>query len=125
MFSFTTNPTITITFDNQDARAKKNFKLSDKETVEIPIYSGQENISGVVDVAVPAGKKIEHQGIRIEMIGQTGEALAQYFIQLMHGSHFLWLHNITELYYDKGNNIKFTSLVRELETAGTMNVTKV
>mmetsp|Transcript_66258 Transcript_66258/g.130391 ORF Transcript_66258/g.130391 Transcript_66258/m.130391 type:complete len:311 (+) Transcript_66258:96-1028(+) len=100
MFSFTTNPTITITFDNQDARAKKNFKLSDKETVEIPIYTGQENISGVVDVQVPAGKKIEHQGIRIEMIGQT------------------------ELYYDKGNNIKFTSLVRELETAGTMMVTK-
>ena len=74
MFSFTTNPTITITFDNQDARAKKNFKLSDKETVEIPIYTGQENISGVVDVQVPAGKKIEHQGIRIEMIGQTGKS---------------------------------------------------
>ena len=74
MFSFTTNPTITITDDNQDARAKKNFKLSDKETVEIPIYTGQENISGVVDVQVPAGKKIEHQGIRIEMIGQTGKS---------------------------------------------------
>lgn len=75
MFSFTTNPTVTITFDNQDARAKKNFKLSDKETVEIPVYSGQENVSGVVDVAVPAGKKIEHQGIRIELIGQTGSCI--------------------------------------------------
>ena len=72
MFSFTTNPTITITFDNQESRAKKSFKLSDKETVDIPIYNGQENISGVVDVIVPPGKKIEHQGIRIEMIGQTG-----------------------------------------------------
>lgn len=75
MFSFTTNPTITITFDNQEARAKKSFKLSDKETLDIPIYNGQENISGVVDVIVPPGKKIEHQGIRIEMIGQTGKKL--------------------------------------------------
>jgi hypothetical protein len=72
MFSFTTNPIITITFDNQEARQKKNFKLSDKETVEIPIYNGQEIVKGVVDVQVPAGKKIEHQGMRIEMIGQTG-----------------------------------------------------
>jgi len=29
-----------------------------------------------------------------------------------------------ELYFDKGNNVKFTSLVRELECAGTMTQTK-
>lgn len=72
MFSFTTNPVVTITFDNQDTRDKKSVKLSDKETTELPIYGGQENVCGVVDVTVPTGKKVEHQGIRIEMIGQTG-----------------------------------------------------
>jgi len=99
MFSFTTNPTITITFDSQDTRAKKSIKL-DKETVEVPIYGGHENVSGVVDVQVPPGKKIDHQGIRIEMIGST------------------------ELCNDKSNSIKFTSLVRELESVGSLSTTK-
>jgi hypothetical protein len=87
MFSFTTNPTITITFDGQEGRSKKNFKLSEKETVEIPIYGGQENISGVVDISVPAGKKIEHQGIRIEMIGQTGNGHYRCFLFAFHNSN--------------------------------------
>lgn len=126
MFSFTTNPTITITFDNQEARAKKSFKLSDKETVDIPIYNGQENISGVVDVIVPPGKKIEHQGIRIEMIGQTGMSCKSIETLLLCYSIVVTICTLhSELYYDKGNSIKFTSLVRELETVGTLNVTKV
>jgi vacuolar protein sorting-associated protein 26 len=74
--SFTTNPIVTITFDGQDSRAKKSVKLSEKETVEVPIYGGHENVSGVVDVQVPPGKKIDHQGIRIEMIGSTGKQSA-------------------------------------------------
>jgi hypothetical protein len=30
-----------------------------------------------------------------------------------------------ELYFDKGNNIKFTTLVRELEPAGVLTANKV
>lgn len=73
MFSFTTNPTITITFDNQESRAKKSLKVQGGDPIEVPVYNGQENVCGVVDISVPPGKKIEHQGIRIEMIGQTGK----------------------------------------------------
>lgn len=73
MFSFTTNPIISIKFDGQDSRPKKTFKVPGGEPIELPIYSGQENISGAIDISVPPGKKIEHQGIRVEMIGQTGE----------------------------------------------------
>eukprot|EP01031_Cornospumella_fuschlensis_P009178 gene9178-11277_t len=91
MFSFTTNPIINIVLDGQESRAKKTLKVQGQEPIEVPLYSGQENISGVVDISVPPGKKVEHQGIRVELIGQT------------------------ELYFEKGNPSKFTALVRELE----------
>jgi Vacuolar protein sorting-associated protein 26 len=72
-FSFTTNPTINITFTGQESRAKKSVKVQGSDPVELPVYSGQEAVSGSVDVVVPAGKKIEHLGIKIEMIGQIGK----------------------------------------------------
>jgi vacuolar protein sorting-associated protein 26 len=72
MFSFVTNPTITITFDGEDARAKKTMKVQGGDPITVPVYTGQELVNGVVDISVPPGKKIDHQGIRIEMIGQTG-----------------------------------------------------
>ena len=70
---FSTNPTISINFRGQDTRQKKLVKVQGQEPVELPVYTGQELVAGVVDISVPPGKKIEHQGIRIEMIGQTGK----------------------------------------------------
>ena len=72
MFSFTTNPTISITLNGQQSRLRKTIKVQGGEPIELPVYSGQELVSGTVDISVPPGKKIEHQGVRIEMIGQTG-----------------------------------------------------
>ena len=65
------------------------------------VVGGNETVTGNVEVSIPVGKKVEHLGIKIEMIGQI------------------------ELYFDKGNPQKFTTLVRELESAGTMGSTKV
>ncbi len=79
MFSFTTNPTISINFNGQDTREKKLVKVQGQESVELPVYTGQEVVSGVIDISVPAGKKIDHQGIRIEMIGQTGNKMPTIF----------------------------------------------
>jgi vacuolar protein sorting-associated protein 26 len=73
MFSFTTNPTIHINFDGDANRPRKSMKVPGQDPVELPLYTGQENVAGVIDISVPPGKKIEHQGIRIEMIGQTGK----------------------------------------------------
>lgn len=96
MFSFVgANPTITISFEGQETRPKKTMKMQGGEPITMPLYTGTEIVSGVVDISVPPGKKIEHQGIRIEMIGQT------------------------ELYFEKGSSVKFISLVRELESAGS------
>lgn len=65
------------------------------------VLAGNETLSGNVEINIPHGKKVEHLGVKIEMIGQI------------------------ELYFDKGSNMKFTTLVRELESAGTMTASKV
>jgi len=64
------------------------------------IYGGQEPVSGVVELSVPQGKKIEHLGVKIELIGQI------------------------ELVQERGSAVKFTSIVREIESAGIMVGTK-
>mmetsp|Transcript_43079 Transcript_43079/g.31455 ORF Transcript_43079/g.31455 Transcript_43079/m.31455 type:complete len:329 (-) Transcript_43079:7-993(-) len=98
--SFTTNPTITINLNNQEGRFRKTIRVQGGDPIDLPVYSGNENVSGTVDISVPPGKKVEHQGVRIEMIGQT------------------------ELYFERGNAAKFTTLVRELESAGNMTQSK-
>ena len=39
------------------------------------LYYDGETVAGNVMVNVKAGKKVEHQGIRIEFVGQIGEVL--------------------------------------------------
>jgi hypothetical protein len=36
------------------------------------IFAGQESVSGSIEIMVPQGKKIEHLGVKVEMIGQIG-----------------------------------------------------
>jgi len=101
---FTTNPTVTFAFAGQDRRARKPVRqppgADSREPIELLVYGGQESVSGSVEISVPSGKKIDHLGVKIEMIGQV------------------------ELYQERGNATKMTGLVRELESAGTMTGTK-
>lgn len=118
---FTTNPIITISFNGEANRSKKVVKLPSKnDTEELIIYGGQENVTGHIDVMIPPGKKIEHLGVKIEMYTTTTT------INIIITKTVITYNRIghIELYFDKGNNVKFTSLVRELECAGTMTQTK-
>lgn len=38
----------------------------------VPLYLGGDAVSGIVAVNVNAGKKLEHAGIKVELIGQIG-----------------------------------------------------
>eukprot|EP00606_Chrysophyceae_sp_TOSAG23-5_P000418 GSChrysophyteH2.ASY1.ANO1.325.1 assembled CDS len=67
---FTSNPTIVFTFAGQSSRGRKLIRVPGSDPVEQLIYNGTEPISGSVEVAAPPGKKIEHQGIKVELIGQ-------------------------------------------------------
>uniref|UniRef100_A0A7S2WPG7 Vacuolar protein sorting-associated protein 26 n=1 Tax=Rhizochromulina marina TaxID=1034831 RepID=A0A7S2WPG7_9STRA len=67
--------------------------------VDLPIYASKEKVKGKVQIKVEPGKKIEHTGIKVELIGQI------------------------EMYYDRGNSTEFCSVVRELAVAGVLTET--
>jgi len=54
-------------------------------------------VTGTIAVNVEPGKKLEHQGIKVELLGQI------------------------EMFYDRGNYFEFTSVVRELAAAGALS----
>lgn len=73
------------------------IKTEDGKKEKMLLYFDGETVSGRVNVNLKrTGSKLEHQGIKIELIGQI------------------------ELYYDRGNNHEFTSLVRELARPGDL-----
>ncbi|KAK9149986.1 hypothetical protein Syun_008295 [Stephania yunnanensis] len=63
---------------------------------KVPLFQSQENIAGEVSIEPLQGKKLEHTGVKIELLGQI------------------------EMYFDRGNFYDFTSLVRELDVPGDL-----
>lgn len=95
-FGFGQSAEIDIVFDGQDSRKKAEIKTEDKKEKYLLYYDG-ETVMGKVNVTLKKpGNKLEHQGIKIEFIGQI------------------------ELYYDRGNHHEFTSLIKELARPGDL-----
>eukprot|EP00163_Fabomonas_tropica_P018441 TRINITY_DN32767_c0_g1_i1.p1 TRINITY_DN32767_c0_g1~~TRINITY_DN32767_c0_g1_i1.p1 ORF type:complete len:296 (-),score=102.40 TRINITY_DN32767_c0_g1_i1:200-1087(-) len=96
---FGTPGTIDINF--ADASSRKTIDvITDDVTDTLVIYQSHEDIMGEVVVNITPGKRIEHQGVKVELIGQI------------------------EMYYDRGNTYDFTSLLRELDPPGELTGTK-
>ena len=102
LFGFGPSAKLEITLDDQEGRQTYLAKSHEKPAGEaLPIYSGDDKVSGKVKVILPPGKKLEHLGIMVELRG------------------------VTELYYDRSQSEDFVSLVQELEAgAGTLTSTK-
>ena len=75
LFGFVTNPTVAINFDGQNNRETKKMRVAGHPSEDIVVYSGDESIVGTVEISVPSGKRVDHLGIKIEMIGQIGKLL--------------------------------------------------
>jgi len=67
---------------------------------ELYLFTGNDDVSGFVYVDLPKGKKLEHTGVKIELIG------------------------LIEYLYDRGNPYEFGSMVRELEGPGDISQDK-
>ncbi|CAL1366677.1 unnamed protein product [Linum trigynum] len=87
---------ISIVFADRRTRKQVALKKENGQTVMVPLYQSQDIIAGEVVVEPAQGKKVEHNGIKIELLGQI------------------------ELYLDRGNFYDFTSLVRELDVPGDL-----
>eukprot|EP00262_Sarcandra_glabra_P012437 TRINITY_DN3206_c0_g1_i1.p1 TRINITY_DN3206_c0_g1~~TRINITY_DN3206_c0_g1_i1.p1 ORF type:complete len:258 (-),score=29.30 TRINITY_DN3206_c0_g1_i1:227-1000(-) len=85
---------ILITFADERTRKQASVKKENGQTAMVPLFQSQENIFGEVCIEPIQGKKVEHNGVKIELLGQI------------------------ELYFDRGNFYDFTSLVRELDVPG-------
>lgn len=98
---FTTNPTITFKFSDAENRARKFVKVQGGESEWQLVYLGSESVRGTIEIATPNGKKIEHQGIKVERIGQI------------------------EMIGDRlSSPTKFTQLVKLLDSAGVLQGSK-
>lgn len=88
---------IDIVFDGSETRKWAEVKTEDGKKEKHLLYYDGESVSGKVNVTLKKpGSKLEHQGIKVELIGQI------------------------ELYYDRGNHHEFVSLVRELARPGDL-----
>lgn len=88
---------IDIVFDGSDTRKWAEIKTEEGKKEKHLLYYDGETVSGKVNVTLKKpGSKLEHQGIKVELIGQI------------------------ELYYDRGNHHEFVSLVRELARPGDL-----
>lgn len=98
MFGFGAQPTVDITLADE-GHVKKSIKDQDG-TVMMPIYQGADVVRGKVKITCPKGSKVEHIGIKVEVIGQI------------------------DMYYDKSSSRDFTSLVRELSAPGKLDFSR-
>lgn len=87
---------VVIRFADADTRPTVNVRQADGKDEEQFLFQATDNICGTVDLEINGGKKLEHTGVKVELIG------------------------LIELLQDKHNSTEFHSLVRELEDPGEL-----
>ncbi|KAB2016813.1 hypothetical protein ES319_D08G119100v1 [Gossypium barbadense] len=85
---------ISITFSDGKSRKQVPMKKENGKTIMVSLFQSKESIAGKVSIEPLQGKKIEHLGVKVELLGQI------------------------EMYFDRGNFYDFTFLVRELDVPG-------
>ncbi|KJH44017.1 vacuolar protein sorting-associated protein 26 [Dictyocaulus viviparus] len=88
---------ITIKLHDQESRKTAKIRGEDGQQETHYLFYDGETISGTVSIALKkSNQKLDHQGIRIEFIGQI------------------------EVYYDRGNQHDFISLIKDLARPGEL-----
>ncbi|KAG8041060.1 hypothetical protein G9C98_002048 [Cotesia typhae] len=95
-FGFGQSAGLEIILNGADTRKTAEIKSEDGKKERHFLYYDGETVSGKVIVSLRKAGKLEHQGVKVEFIGQI------------------------ELYYDRGNHHEFTSLVKELARPGEL-----
>lgn len=91
--------TVDVTFDAEPNR--KTAPLGrDKKGDRAYIYTDGEDVAGTAVVSIRPGKKMEHQGIKVELIGQV------------------------EMLHDKGSSYDFFAITKDLEPPGALYESK-
>ncbi|CAG8587080.1 16631_t:CDS:2, partial [Racocetra fulgida] len=87
---------IDVRFNGEESRKLVEVKIDKDRREKFPLYFDGETVAGRVTIRPRDNKRLEHQGIKIEFVGNI------------------------ELFYDRGNHYEFTALVQELAVPGVM-----
>ncbi|XP_034522000.1 vacuolar protein sorting-associated protein 26B isoform X2 [Ailuropoda melanoleuca] len=97
-FGFGQSVEVEILLNDAESRKRAEHKTEDGKKEKYFLFYDGETVSGKVSLALKnPNKRLEHQGIKIEFIGQI------------------------ELYYDRGNHHEFVSLVKDLARPGEIS----
>jgi vacuolar protein sorting-associated protein 26 len=99
---------IDITLAGEDDRKLVEVKVDKDKRAKFPLYFDGETIGGKVNVRVREGKKLDHNGIKIEFVGRIGMR------NLGEANHE------GELSYDRGSHYDFTTMSQELAAPGEL-----
>nr|GLL23178.1 vacuolar protein sorting-associated protein 26A [Ipomoea trifida] len=104
------------------------LKKENGRTVTVPLFQSQENITGKISIEPISGKKIEHNGIKVELLGQIGTASEQnsfFPLRYLISDFFLVVRELDvpgELYERKTYPFDFSTVEMPYETYNGVNV---
>ena len=93
---------MTLELDCIESKKTYNFKDPNGKELPMPIYHVEDDVTGRLVINLKKGKKLEHQGIKVELIGRIGKFYA-------------------EINYERVQTSDFLNLSRELEPAGIIS----
>ncbi|ORZ40282.1 putative PEP8-vacuolar protein sorting/targeting protein [Catenaria anguillulae PL171] len=70
LFGLGSSADIDIRFDGEEQRKWVDVKVGRDQRDKFPLYADGESVTGKVNIRVKEGKKLEHNGIRIQFLGQ-------------------------------------------------------
>ena len=76
-FGFGGTPKVELELSDVSERKMRKVEMVDGPPQHLFIFEGKEVIRGRVRVSVPAGKKFEHLGIKVELKGTIGKSVLQ------------------------------------------------
>ncbi|KAG2211427.1 hypothetical protein INT46_004715 [Mucor plumbeus] len=96
LFGLSTPVDIEVIFSNEEQRKHMEVKVEKDKKENHPVFLDGETVGGKVNISLKDGKKLEHNGIKVEFIGSI------------------------ELFYDKGKSHEFLTLSQELAAPGEL-----
>ncbi|KAG0045204.1 Vacuolar protein sorting-associated protein 26B [Gryganskiella cystojenkinii] len=96
LFGFSAPVDIQVAFRGEEDRKMVEVKVDKDRREKFPLYFDGETVAGKIQIRVKDGKKLEHNGIKVEFVGNI------------------------ELFYDRGNHYEFSSRQQELAVPGEL-----
>jgi vacuolar protein sorting-associated protein 26 len=95
-FGLSTPVDIEVLYTNEEQRKHVEVKVDKDKKENYPVFLDGETVAGKVNISLRDGKKLEHNGIKVEFVGSI------------------------ELFYDKGKTHEFLTLSQEVAAPGEL-----